>query len=249
MKLVDVNGRWPVLLLDHRAARPEWPYWEAHRLALAHSLIERGSVVWEIGAEEGDYPALYATWGADVVAVEPNPFVWPQIKAHWEANVVTAKRLDHNPKIYPVVGMASNVTVEAADYDEGWTDGWPNVAYGEIKPDHGFRHIWEHASVSPQLTLDDLLQSGEIPPPDLICIDIEGGEYHALDGAPFVLNECRPNVLVSIHPDFLNDLYDLSRENVLDVFDDAGYEYRLICIDHEEHWLAWPKENPPISWG
>jgi len=245
MKLIDVNGRWPVLLLDHRAARPEWPYWEAHRLALAYHLIERGSVVWEIGAEEGDYPALYATWGADVVAVEPNPHVWPQIKAHWEANAATAKRLDREPRIYPVVGMASNVTTNDADHDLGTKDGWPNVAYGEIKPDHGFRHIWEHSGVSPQFLMDDI----DVPDPDLICIDIEGGELHALQGMALTLRSARPNVLVSIHPDFLKDLYGLSREHVTDFLHAHDYETRLICTDHEEHWLAWPKEKPPIPWG
>lgn len=230
--------------MEHRAARPEWPYWEAHRLSLAWTLIERGTVVWEIGAEEGDYPALYATWGADVVAVEPNPHVWPQIKAHWEANVYTAKRLGFTPTIYPLVGMASDTSTKSADYDTGWTDGWPNVAYGEIKPDHGFRHIWEHKTVSPQFRMD----SADVPPPDLICIDIEGGELHALRGMTETLLGARPNVLVSIHPDFLADLYGLTREDVLAFFESVGYRHRLICVDHEEHWLAWPEEKSPIAW-
>lgn len=142
MRETLINGRWPLNLLEHRAARPEWPFWEAHTLALANHLIQPGWVVWDVGAEEGDFPALYGTWGAEVVLIEPNPNVWPQIRLHWEANV------DYSP-LRCVVGLASDRTTYANDYDTGFEGVWPNVSKGEIKPDHGFRHIWEHSEVSP----------------------------------------------------------------------------------------------------
>lgn len=224
-----INGRWPLHLLPHRATRPEWPFWEAHTLALAYMLIKPGNIVWEVGAEEGDFPALYATWGAEVVLIEPNPHVWPQIKLHWQGNVA------HEP-LRSVVGLASDQTVSVeADYDTGFTGGWPNVASGEVKPDHGFRHIWEHASVSPQFRLDDL----GLPIPDLITMDIEGGELHALRGMEETLRQHHPQLIVSIHDGFLRELYGLSSDDVLAFMDGLGYEHRHLCTDHEAHWWFW----------
>lgn len=224
---VLVNDSWPLRLLPHRAARPEWPTWETERLSYVHSRVKSGTVIWEVGAEEGDFPALYATWGAEVVMIEPNPFVWPQIKIHWEAN--TAKR-----PLASVVGLASSENVEATpDYPTGTRDGWPECAYGEIRPEHGFRHLAEHGAVSPQFRLDSLA----LPAPDLICMDIEGAELHALRGAEGVLASHHPEVVVSIHPSFLRDLYGQSSQEVHDFMADLGYRGHHLATDHEEHWV------------
>ena len=54
VRLVHVNGRWPLWLPEHRAARPEWPWWEAARLsAMHHVLGQGGHTVWDVGAEIG----------------------------------------------------------------------------------------------------------------------------------------------------------------------------------------------------
>lgn len=225
-----VNGRWPLQLLPHRAARESWPWWEAQTLAAANSLITPGMVVWDVGAEEGDFPALWGTWGAEVVLVEPNPWVWPQIRLHWEANV-------DRPPLRCVVGLASDQTTEAnPDYDPEFTGVWPNVAFGEIRPAHGFRHIWEHAAVSPQYRLDDL----DLPPPGLVMMDIEGGELFALAGMAATLTEHRPQLIVSIHDRFLADLYGKTEDDVIGLMEGLGYEHRLICVDHERHEWFWP---------
>ncbi len=224
MRTTLINGKWELQLLEHRAARPEWPYWEAHTLALAHHLIEPGTVVWDVGSEEGDFPTLFATWGAEVVLIEPNPNVWPQIKLHWEANT------DKDP-LGCVVGLASDETTFYTDYNARMDGIWPVVATGPINPEHGFRHIWEHKTVSPQFELDDL----RFPMPDLITMDIEGGELHALKGAETILREHHPDVLVSVHGVFLKELYDIDDTEVFDYMVECGYDYRIICHDHETH--------------
>jgi len=231
LREILINGKWPLNVLEHRAERPEWPFCEAHTLSLAHSLIDVGTVVWDVGSEEGDFPALFGTWGAEVVLIEPNPYVWPQIRLHWEANV------DRNP-VACLVGLASDkVDPATPDYQVGIAvkrrgGCWPHVAFGDVFPEHGFRHIWEHARNSPQFRLDRLYLST----PDLIMMDIEGGELIALRGCEDVLRTRHPDVLVSIHPDFLYDLYGHTRQNVIEFMESCGYEGRLYCTDHEEHW-------------
>lgn len=231
MKEILINGKWPLNLLEHRADRPEWPYWEAATLGLANSLISEGTVVWDVGSEEGDFPALFGSWGAEVVLIEPNPYVWPQIRIHWEAN-------NTRPPLACLVGLASDhIDYATPDYRTGVNtkrrDGiWPHVAFGEVMPAHGFRHIWEHARVSPQFRLDRL----PLEKPDLIMMDIEGGELFALRGCEKVLDESHPDVLVSMHPAFLRDLYDQTPEMVHEFMASVGYEGKLYATDHEEHW-------------
>jgi hypothetical protein len=86
MQSTIINGRWQLMLPEHRAARPEWPVWEKERLAAMHDTIKPGDLVFDCGAEEGDFPALWASWGADVVMIEPNPRVWPNIRAIFHEN-------------------------------------------------------------------------------------------------------------------------------------------------------------------
>lgn len=232
-----INGKWRLNLLPHRAERPEWPWWEAHTLALANHLIKPESVVWDIGGEEGDFPALWGSWGANVVIVEPNPYVWTQIRLHWEANCVDDE-FDEGPWFLPVVGLASDVTVEAEpDYPIGSRGGWPEVAYGEVFPAHGFRHIWEHSGVSPQFRLDDL----GLPDPDVVMMDIEGGEFHALRGMERTLIEARPHLVVSVHSEFMMELYGERSEDLVAWVASMGYDWRLICTDHEQHVWFSPK--------
>lgn len=227
MSEVAINGRWPMMLLNHRAARPEWPWWEAHTLALAHHLIEPGMVVWDVGSEEGDFPALFGTWGAEVVLIEPNPNVWPQIRIHWKANV------ERDP-LACLVALASDVNDGATpDFDTGYDGVWPVVSEGKIMPEHGFRHLSEHRSVTPQIRLDN----ATLPAPDLITMDIEGGELHALRGMTATLATAHPIVLVSVHPAFMADLYGESAMDIRELMRGLGYEGRMICADHEEHWL------------
>lgn len=48
-------------------------------------------------------------------------------------------------------------------------------------------------------TIDRLVESGEIPAPHLLKIDVDGGEVAVLRGARAVLREHRPHVIVETH--------------------------------------------------
>jgi len=229
-ELVMINERWPIWLPPHRAARPEWPWWEKERLAAMHDTIEDGMVVWDIGAEEGDLPALYATWGADLCLVEPNPLVWPNIRYIFNQNHLDLPRW--------FVGLCSDkVDLDPAelDFDPGSArDGWPLVAHGPIIGDHGFRHIFDGQPTTPTTTIDRLREGW--PAPDVVTMDVEGGEFHVLRGASKVLAEDRPVVFVSIHPQFMKQMYgesDLALHAWM-----TGYDYTAAFLgaDHEQHW-------------
>jgi len=237
-----INKRWTLLLPKHRADRgAEWDVWEKERLAAMHEVIHPGDVIYDIGAEEGDFPGLWASWGADVVLFEPNPKVWPNIRAIFDANGFDRKFVGR------YVGFASDETagpsVDWAVEHIGHFDQyprWPLCAYGPVIGDHGFAHLSQQADVIPQIRIDDFVRFRMGPPPTVITIDVEGSELRVLHGAAEVLAEHHPQVFVSVHSDrvWMDEQYNnVDAADVVDFMQVCGYtSCRQLAVDHEEHW-------------
>ncbi|MCP4897302.1 MAG: FkbM family methyltransferase [bacterium] len=245
-----LNGKYQLTLPIHRADRPHWyteEGWERQRLAAMEQAIEPGDTVVDVGAEEGDMSALCAKWAGPeggMILIEPNPRVWPNIRAIWEGNDDLAPILDW------FVGFASAVT-ELHPPNDNVTDiskpvkhllteapVWPECAYGEIIGDHGFRHLAQEADATPQIRLDEFIrEAAHLPTVDVITMDVEGAEYDVLEGAREVLIEDRPVVFVSIHPPPLADWYEKTPADIHDLMASFGYRSYWIWEDHEQHWM------------
>lgn len=231
MRETLINGRWSLKLPEHRAVS-RWDWWEKERLAYAWAIMRHGDVVWDVGAEEGDMSALWASWGAQVVMLEPSPKAWPFARRTFEANGLKPAGC--------FAGFASDVTdlhPDRQDVDAELDGVWPRCAFDEGVPEFGFRHLYEARTSTPQIRLDDL----EAPVPDVVTMDVEGGEYTVLLGAARILDEVRPIWLVSVHPEFLRDSYGHTSDDVLAHFGLHGYETQLLAVDHEYHYLAKPR--------
>ena len=114
--------------------------------------MEPGMTVYDLGAESGDFTALYRSWVGPsglVVAVEPSPPYWPSIRQTWEAN-------DFGPPPAWFSGFVSDVTDltppldEMADQRENDGTGWPQSSNGPVVPDFGFRHLCQQADSTPR---------------------------------------------------------------------------------------------------
>jgi FkbM family methyltransferase len=235
---VLINDQWELDLPPHRAARPEWKTgWERQRLDRMFQMIRPGDVVFDIGAEEGDMTGLYSLWGAEVVMVEPNPLVWPNIRWIWEANdlghpwgwfagFASDKTLLRPEKMEPIFAMSER-------------NGWPAAAYGPLIGDHGFRVVTQRAHDTPQITLDDLaMKFGD---PDVITLDCEGAEHLIMRGAREILTDVRPTIFMSVHERFLIDEYQDHPKFLWEFMDSMGYGFELLWWDHEAHVLWIPK--------
>lgn len=230
-----INERWELLLPKHRAVRPEWPYWEKERIGSMYEHLEEGDIIFDVGAEEGDMPGLWASWGCEVVCFEPNPKVWPNIRVIWEAN-------GFPPLKDWWVGFAGDFTNKyppEADVDQSEKDGWPVSAWGRVIGDHGFRHLAQQADATPTISIDRWCQENGYYP-DAITMDVEGSELRVLAGAHDTLLNHHPKVWVSVHTDekWMEKEYDgVNRQDVLDYMDKFGYEATHLATDHEEHWM------------
>lgn len=229
-----INGRWTLKLPEHRAVRPEWVTgWEVERIASMHDHLGGGGhTVYDIGAEEGDLPALWASWGNDVVLFEPNNRVWPNPKAIFDSNDLTPLAT------FPGFAADHDGHRDLEHLGTRTTQLWPTSANGPLIGDHGFCNLCERPDI-PRVRIDTV--AGVVGPPDALTIDVEGAELRVLLGARNVLTRHRPLVWVSVHPQFMDDTHGDTPEQLYAYMDGLGYDRQLLAVDHEEHHLFTPR--------
>jgi FkbM family methyltransferase len=91
-------------------------------------------------------------------------------------------------------GIANVAIVEAAVSDHsGFAcfEAAESHATGRLAPEGNLR--------VPTVTLDEIVLSGGLPPPDCIKIDVEGGEARVLEGGKSVLSDLRPTIFLATH--------------------------------------------------
>jgi FkbM family methyltransferase len=159
-------------------------YWlgsyELGKRALFVKTIPPGGVVYDLGANVGYYTLLSAVLAGPrgrVFAFEPLPRNLEFLRRHLSLN-----RID-------------NATViEAAVTDRGGTVRFEEDA-STSKGRIGAQGTLEVRCVA----LDELVARERMPRPDLLKIDIEGGELLALQGARRILTESHPVIFLSTH--------------------------------------------------
>lgn len=225
-----INNKYELVMPDFRVVfHRDRPDWEKGRLESCADLMKPGMVVYDIGAEHGDFTALYRKWvgdDGDVVPIEPSPHYWPFIKGTWQANGFT------DPPYVSFCGLIGDIVESTA---AGLHLGrWCDHADGKGIPDGGFVHLNQRPTTGMPLTTIDVL--AVYAAPDVLVLDIEGAEFHALDGARYTLAEHRPIVYVSIHDvgdnagwnGPLKDWYHKTPDDIHNLMKDFGYSHELL---------------------
>lgn len=232
---VNVNGRWPLRLPDFRAVRylAAGPAgWERERLASMWLNLDTSDVLLDVGAESGDMSALFSTWVDSIVLAEPNPDVWPNTRAIFDANNRPAPASHW-------VGFASDRTHSPVGSDP-FGPGWPACVDGPLAVPGTVRHLNEDTSTTPQTTIDDLTLRLPVLP-TAVTMDVEGAELAALTGAARFLAEHRPLVWVSVHPAQLRQRFRARPVDVYALLEAHGYRVTHLADDHETHIFAEPR--------
>jgi FkbM family methyltransferase len=154
--------------------------YERNQQILFETCVKEGDIVFDIGAHVGFYTLLGSVLvggRGQVVAFEPVPRNLSYLKKHLQINSV------------------SNVeVVEAAVSDR---HGHVRLSSG---PSSSMWHIDAQGDLEVQaVSLDELVLSEKLPPPDVIKMDIEGAEFLALNGSARVVKEFHPALLLSTH--------------------------------------------------
>lgn len=229
-----INGQWVMQLPDFRAVRYLKGDHERERMTSMHLNLAETDTLLDCGAETGDMSALFAGWVGSIQLMEPNPVVWPNMKAIFEANGIA-------PPTAHWVGFASDTCAmaETPSVADPFGLGWPDCANGELVAAHGFRHLSEETDTTPQITIDRFAHL--VSPPTAITMDVEGAELQALKGATQLLQEARPLLWISVHPAFLRHHFGQRPADVYRFLEELDYRIVHLGDDHEHHIMAEPR--------
>ncbi len=169
--------RWIVGSATHGAWLGTYEYRKQRLFALS---IQPGMVVFDLGANVGFYTLVAAVRTGErgrVYAFEPVPRNLGFLRRHLGHNRV------RNVEI--VEAAVSNASGVAAFEDFG------DPSMGRIGPAG-------HLQIR-TVTLDEMVLDLGLPTPDVIKIDIEGGERDALEGARRILDRRHPLIFLATH--------------------------------------------------
>jgi len=169
--------RWIVGSSNHGCWLGSYEFGKQRRFA---EMVRPGAVVYDIGANVGFYTLLAATLvgpEGTVVAFEPLPRNLHFLSAHISMNGLT------NVVVRPVALADRSGTLRFDD------SGGPSEG----------RLAAEGSKTVECATLDALAAEGEIPPPDVIKMDVEGAELLVLRGGEATIRTHRPTLFIATH--------------------------------------------------
>jgi FkbM family methyltransferase len=144
--------------------------------------LKPGDVVYDLGANVGFYSLLASVLvgpQGKVCSFEPAPRNLLILRKHLALNGIT------NCKIYEAA-VSDSRGFAKFDPSGDWSQGHLTA-------------VTTNSFTVPTISLDDLVSSGELPPPQVIKCDIEGAEYAALQGALKLLKAAAPIIFLATH--------------------------------------------------
>jgi len=168
-------------------------YWlgtyEPELQSALHDLIPEGAVIYDVGANIGYMSLLLAKASGEsgrVFAFEPLPSNVEQLRRNVKLNGMDAQ----------VTVIASAVTQASAPvrFLVHTSSGMGKAAGSAGRHDHYLKEI-----TVPGISLEDFVYIQGNPLPQVVKMDIEGGEVLALPGMRRVINEAHPLMLMELH--------------------------------------------------
>ncbi|HSB88838.1 MAG TPA: FkbM family methyltransferase [Anaerolineales bacterium] len=215
------------LLLDLQVDKDLWlGTYEPEVTRAVRLLVHPGMTAYDLGANIGYVTMLLAKAVGEtgrVVAVEPLPANLDRLRAAVELN-----RMEHRIRVVPkAVGAAGGPARFLVHRSPGM---------GRLEAGSGRGPGFESAIDTEVVSLDDLVHEQDFPRPDVIKIDLEGGEVDALQGMRRILLEARPVLLIETHG-------QAEARGVWDLLTAAGYSLR--DLDHDSRVVAAAGDMPP----
>jgi FkbM family methyltransferase len=198
--------------------------------------VRPGAVVYDIGANVGTMALgaaqLVGNLGR-VIAFEGDPENIERLREHSTRNGLEDRlRVVH-----------AAVWSRSATDGIGFRRGAPSRSQGGVEAD-GNRPVLGSGEVInvPAVTLDDFVAAGE-PPPQLLKIDVEGGEYEVLRGANTLFARERPLLIAEVH-------HQGAAEQITAWLTEHQYsaQWNIPNEKFPRHLFAWPSETDGQAW-
>lgn len=191
--------------------------------------LSKGDHVLDVGSNLGYYLLLAARAvgsSGQVLGFEPASDVY----AILERNV--ARSGQKNIQIFPWAVGAQNGTVE---FYESEIPNWGSLV-------HSDQLLPSRTSVVPMKKLDSLLDEFPGFHPNVLRMDVEGGELMALEGAQTIMRKFKPCLFIEFH-NFASG-WDANREAILKLRDIGYSSGTLIDREWDSPWVSrWARER------
>jgi FkbM family methyltransferase len=190
--------------------------WDTHVFDTCRSLLKPGQVLYDLGASVGYMTVEMATvFHGEItcVAFEPQPDLARCVAISAAINGLSNKvavfelMLGDTPREETLMLTSHSVHASTNAVEAGGT-----------------------ALKRQMTTIDELVAHGDAPPPDVMKLDIEGGELQALRGAQNVIRAHRPHVVFEINA--CAERFGYTRQDVFDLLQSLG-EYEFFEISPE----------------
>lgn len=218
----------------------EKDYWlgtyEPDLQAAARELVKSGMVVYDIGGNIGYISLMMArlcTPGGQVFSFEALPANLKRLEENIQIN-----GLDKKIQIQPIAIVDKTRVVRFLIHSSS--------SMGKAAGSAGRKEEYDHEINVKGTSVDDFVFKGRHPAPDIIKMDIEGGEVLAVQGMQRLLKEKHPIFLVELHG-------KEAAKAVWAAFHKAGYDvfemkegYRKIKSLDELDWKAYILAKKPV---
>lgn len=178
------------ILLDMQIDKDYWlGTYEPDLQSALHELIPAGSIIYDVGANIGYVSLLLAKAAGEkgrVFAFEALPSNVEQLRRNVELN-----GMEKRVTVISGAVTGSSGPVRFLVHASG---GMGKAAGSAGRDDH-----YQSEVTVPGISLDDFAHAQGNPPPQVVKMDIEGGEVLALPGMRQILAERRPLMLLELH--------------------------------------------------
>ncbi|MEM4360222.1 MAG: FkbM family methyltransferase [Candidatus Bilamarchaeaceae archaeon] len=162
---------------------------EADTLERILKKVERGWVVYDLGANLGYYSIFFARSvgpQGHVFCIEANPVCIYFLQANLAANHI------ENSTVLPIAVAKQEELLQ-------FKVNYASSGLGITQASNFYTSKIGHEVLVKATSLDELISQYHLRPPNLIKIDVEGDEYFVASGMNQILHNHRPILLVEIH--------------------------------------------------
>lgn len=220
IQVVEVAGgplRGAKLALDLQSEKDHWlGAYEPVLQEAIERLLQPGQVAYDVGANIGYTSLLLAEAvgpAGRVVAFEPLPANFHRLRQNLDLNAEGKWVEAVNAAVGDEAGSAQFLVHSSG-------------AMGKLSGSAGREVQYEHELPVEIVTIDDFVLEHDRRAPNLIKIDVEGGERAVLTGMRKVLRRYRPALLLELHG-------EQAARDCTDILNEAEYKMRLLEPDRE----------------
>ena len=201
--------------------------WEPHVTKAFRSLVRPASYVLDVGANMGWFSLLAASIGANVTSIEPDSENFRLLAASTALN-----GLEDRLTAIHCAASDNDCVLELSDLGYGANSGarFVGESHDHVRAMRGdLKEEEMHFEPVAGRRLDDVVAEGQRV--DLVKIDIEGYELHALPGMVRILEQDQPVVFSEFAPNSLIGIGGSDPADYFDFFQSRGYRASCVLAD------------------